>query len=289
MNKSELEQYNKIEKTCKLCGKKFYTNWSKYVLSEFCCRSCSRKYSSRIKRDDANKKISESLKRNDCSKRRSQKVRDDYYKNPKKCIVCGKVIDYEKKKNKTCSHKCHYISANKTKKENNTVFIENGQGRSISGYYKGFFCGSTYELVYYIYMTEHGQNVERNNKRYDYVYDGKNRVYIPDFRVNGNLVEIKGYYTKQVQEKINSVKDESITVLYYDDLEHMMCYVDKKYGTSHSKKSNNYFVLYDTVKPSYRYEYICSICGKKFKTNTYRNHKKYKHIVCSKECRKTLY
>lgn len=29
------------------------------------------------------------------------------------------------------------------------------------------------------------------------------------------------------------------------ELEHMMNYVDEKYGTKHTPKSNNYFILYD--------------------------------------------
>ena len=73
-------------------------------------------------------------------------------------------------------------------------------------------------------------------------------------------------------------------MLYYSDLENMMNYVDKKYGTNHTPKSNNYFILYDDHKPELKYEYICSICGKKFKSKWKRN-KKFKFIVCSMECR----
>lgn len=97
-------------------------------------------------------------------------------------------------------------------------------------------------------MIENGHEVKRNWKRYPYVFEGKNKSYTPDFRVDGKLVEIKGYHTKQVQAKIESVKDEELCVLYYSDLEHMMNYVDEKYGTKHTPKHNNYFTLYDEMK-----------------------------------------
>ena len=98
-------------------------------------------------------------------------------------------------------------------------------------------------------MTEHGHEVIRNTKTYDYMFDGKNKIYIPDFRVDGKLVEIKGYNSRQVKAKIESVKDEDIKILYYKDLSDMMDYVDKKYGTKHTPYSNNYFILYDEDKP----------------------------------------
>ena len=63
---------------------------------------------------------------------------------------------------------------------------------------------------------------------------------------NGDrLIEIKGYWTPQVQAKIDVVKDKRLTVLYYADLEPMMEYIDLKYKTTHSKKRNNYYILYD--------------------------------------------
>lgn len=130
--------------------------------------------------------------------------------------------------------------------------------------------------------------VERNLKKYDYEFGGKHRTYTPDFRVNGKLVEIKGYHTKQVQAKIESVKDEELSVLYYSDLENMMNYVDDKYGTKHTPKSNNYFILYDNHKPEFRYEYTCSICGKNFGTNWYKGDR-FKNKVCSRECQTKCY
>lgn len=215
-------------------------------------------------------------------------MREKYKKNPKLCNICGKPISFERRKNKTCSMACTIEQVKLSKQKNGTVFVENGQGRSRSGYWKGFFCNSTYELIYYIYMSEHGHKIERNQKVYEYEWNGKKRSYYPDFRVDGKLVEIKGYWTPQVKAKIDAVKDEEISVLYYKDLEPMMNWVDSKYNTKHWKTDNNYWKLYDNSKPIYRYKYICDVCGKEFETNSYRKPGKWKHIVCSLECRKNI-
>ena len=104
---AEKEEYEKKEKTCKLCGEKFYKVWSKYSLSEFCTQRCARKYSSRLKREEVNKKISQTLKKYHKSttvrKNTNKYHKEQYYKNPNVCCVCGKIIEYERKKNKTCS------------------------------------------------------------------------------------------------------------------------------------------------------------------------------------------
>lgn len=284
----EREEYNKKEKTCPICGQKFFESYTKYTLSEFCSRKCSCTYSSILKRDERNRKISTSLKetyKNPSARRRKQKIYDPAY-----CVICGKELTHNQIQtgNKTCSLRCGSLCANKTKQKNGTVFVEHGQGRSRSGYWKGFFCNSSYELVYYIYMSEHGYKIERNTKAYEYEWNGKKCLYYPDFRVNGKLIEIKGYWNKQVGTKLAAVTDEPIDILYYDDLELMMQYVDSKYNTIHRKKYNNYWILYEDSKPKYRYKYICDICGKEFETNTYRKPGKWKHIVCSKKCQSKI-
>ncbi len=44
-----------------------------------------------------------------------QKRIDEYNKNPKKCKNCGRDMDYEKRKNKFCSHNCAAIISNKNR------------------------------------------------------------------------------------------------------------------------------------------------------------------------------
>lgn len=72
---------------------------------------------------------------------------------------------------------------------------------------------------------------------------------------------------------------EKIKVLYLQDLEHMMKYVDEKFALQHQGKNNKYYVLYDGYKPTYTY--ICSTCGKEFKRDRLiKTNKKF----CSRSC-----
>ena len=51
---------------------------------------------------------------------------------------------------------------------------------------------SSDELVFYIYCKEHNKNIESEPVELEYYFNNKKHVYIPDFRVNNELVEIKG-------------------------------------------------------------------------------------------------
>jgi len=104
-----------------------------------------------------------------------------------------------------------------------------GSGRGKKGWYKGFFCDSSYELAYVIYCLEHNIMLHRNNELRPYEWEGKIRNYIPDFIVNGvEVVEIKGYKTKQWEAKMKAHPD--IKVLYEKDLQEVFAYVKEKYG-----------------------------------------------------------
>lgn len=97
-----LDEYNKVEKTCKMCGKSYFKAWTKTGYSDFCSRECSRGYSTKANRQEINEKISKSLignHNNTCK-------RNDYEANPKTCPVCGKVLPFEMRKKKTCGGEC---------------------------------------------------------------------------------------------------------------------------------------------------------------------------------------
>ena len=61
-----------------------------------------------------------------------------------------------------------------------------------------------------------------------YVWQGVVKNYIPDFVVQGAMVEIKGYKTEQWMAKLAANPD--VTVLYEKDLEAVLGYVRDKYG-----------------------------------------------------------
>lgn len=257
------KEYEATPKVCKNCGETYYKNWAKTVKSEFCSRECARSYSTKIKRDEISKKVSDKLKGRLVGNALNTKgvnnknvnvedLRMEYSKNPNKCEFCGKELSYERRQRKTCSRKCQdelwklWLKANKTMMAEKGFCggYRKGAARGKSGYYKGIWCDSTYELVYLIYNLDNGIDIRRNTLKFPYSHNGKNHEYIPDFRVNGELVEIKNFWTEVVQVKLDCVP-EKISILYYDELEEMMQFVDEKYGTWHKKKKNNYEVLYD--------------------------------------------
>lgn len=132
-----------------------------------------------------------------------------------------------------------------------------GSGRSKTGYYKGIYCGSTYELCWVIYNIDHGIKFTRFNKRLE--KDGI--VYYPDFLLDDNhtIIEIKGYECRdKVERKTKLAQDlgYKVIVLRKDDLLYVFEYVAYKYKTKH------FATLYDGYKP--QFNYTCANCGTVF-------------------------
>ena len=103
-------------------------------------------------------------------------------------------------------------------------------GRGKKGWYKGYFCDSTYELVYVIYNIDHDIKFRRCGKHYEYFYLGEKHRYYPDFELeDGTLVEIKGFKNGQTFAKLKSVYDVDIILLTEDKLSYAFDYVKSKY------------------------------------------------------------
>lgn len=113
------------------------------------------------------------------------------------------------------------------KKRNLGGYIR-GSGRGKKGWYKGFFCDSSWELAYIIYCLDHGIDIKRNTEKRTYEYKGKIKNYIPDFIVKGELVEIKGYKTDEWLAKLSANPD--VKVLYEKDLQPILDYVIMQYS-----------------------------------------------------------
>lgn len=108
-----------------------------------------------------------------------------------------------------------------------------GSGRGKKGWYKGFFCDSTYELVYVIYNLDHNIEFKRCNRVYTYEYQGETHKYYPDFELpDGSIVETKGYHSEIVDVKTASVTDRPIKVLFEKDLQYAFDWVKQNYTYS---------------------------------------------------------
>lgn len=170
---------------CKNCGKEFTEKYSKWSNGNFCCKECARKYSSMIKRDEINKKVSIKLKGKvhggiNHYNTTVEKLREEYYKQPKVCSICGNMLTYEQRKYKTCCNKCKRQQiSNKLK----TIPVKIGgyvinSCRGKHGWYKGIYCDSTYELAYVIYCLDHNIPIRRCEEVFEYKLMVKNIIII---------------------------------------------------------------------------------------------------------------
>ena len=107
-----------------------------------------------------------------------------------------------------------------------------GSGRGIKGWYKGFYCDSSWELAYVIFCLEHGKRICRNTEYRTYLFEGRTRKYLPDFIVDDKLVEIKGFSSEQWKAK--SAQNPDVIVLGGNDLQPVFQYVISKYGKDYT-------------------------------------------------------
>lgn len=114
-------------------------------------------------------------------------------------------------------------------KEKNLGGYVQGSGRGKKGWYKGFFCDSSWELAYVIYHIDHNINIVRNTEKFQYTYKDRVKNYIPDFIVNNEYIEIKGYDTDEWKAKLASFP-HYIKVLYSVDMKFYIDYAINKYG-----------------------------------------------------------
>lgn len=195
----------------------------------FCSRACSnsRNWSEedKLKKSQSAKKSAKVLRANQTPRKRGRIKR----KYNKTCPTCKQIFHTNRKH---CSEEC--FLKNKDKKMGG---YRPGAGIGKSGLYRGIWCDSSWELAYLLYCEDHGIEVIRNKQKFPYVYEGIERKYIPDFLVNDNFVEIKGYCSKQWLSKLKQFPKE-ITVLGKKEMEPILQHVMEKYG-------NNFTSLYE--------------------------------------------
>ena len=96
---------------------------------------------------------------------------------------------------------------------------------SLCGHYNGYYCASSYELIFLVYCLDHNIQIERNKFTFNYTYNGKDHVYIPDWYLpeTDTIIECKGitpkYNDELVKLKANSVIDHNYSLLFEEDLQ----------------------------------------------------------------------
>lgn len=267
-------------KNCLKCNKEFsVTRSAKFNFRapkqelKYCSRLCanSREWTNEQKiKVSESCKNSEKVKKANSIKRIASKVNKSYIIKESICIACGNLFKSEvkfecKAPRKTCSEKCF--------KKISGGYRE-GSGRSKHGYYKGIYCGSTYELIWVIYRLDHTLSCER----FPTFIEGNGIKYYPDFfdSVTNTIIEIKGYEkNEKVNQKNELAKEKgyNVVVLRKEDLQKEFDWVKNNYNYKDVSE------LYDNYKPKYSYE--CSFCKKEF----FRNKKATTiKIFCSRSC-----
>ena len=248
-----------ITHNCPKCNAEFNA-WSKWGIKKFCSRSCANSRGPRTTK--TKEKISKKLTGRVGWRLGKQTVPME----DRICVGCSKIFTTKIAKDKK------YCNNNCWKQHSGGYRV--GSGRSNSGYYKGIYCGSTYELCWVIHSLDH----DIAFTRFDGLLERDGLKYYPDFLLadGKTIIETKGF-EKQESVDRKTVLAESfgytVKVLRKDDLQYAFDYVKEKYSTT------EYKTLYDGYKP--KYSYVCNHCSAEFSRD---NKLKTDVVFCSRTC-----
>lgn len=226
---------------CKRCGVHVEV---KFGSGTYCSVKCA---NTRNHSEETKKKISNSIFTSDAYKTGRFSLNKGTGKTvDKTCPLCSRIFTvWSGSTKKFCSKVC-------VNKNPLIGGYREGSGRSKSGWYKGIFCGSTWELAFLIYHLDNNLPIKRCTETFSYIFEGRKRSYLPDFIVGDTYIEIKGYHTDQSMTKIEQFPHK-ISVYAKDEMEHIFDYVKDKYG-------NNFIELYEG-NPHNAKRNSCGVCG----------------------------
>ena len=114
-------------------------------------------------------------------------------------------------------------------------------------FYNGIYFDSSYELAYYIWLTDNNVKFEYHNSVLEYKINEETHYYFPDFKINGEYIELKGDHlinengilvepkTKELLiEKTQCLKDNKVKII--TDCTEQLNYVKTKYGNNYIQK-----------------------------------------------------
>jgi len=235
MKLTVLEKWKEFDVSCNKCDENFkikeynVTHPKKYKY--YCSRSCanSRAWS----QEDKDKKsvIAKNSEKVTKANKENGKLRlGEYFGGGIRgntvehiitsCLHCGGDIEHRvseyRKYHLKCWRKC-------------SGGFREGSSRGKSGWYKGYWCDSSWELAWVVYNLEHDIKFERNKIGFEYEFENKKSLFYPDFIVDGKYVEVKNFNSKRLEAKLMYFP-HSIEVLYKEELKYAFDYVVDNYG-----------------------------------------------------------
>ena len=245
---------NKYTLTCPVCGNEFtievrQNDFEKGKYKHTCSSKCAhtRKMSDETK-NKISKKIKSYIKTNGSLGSINHILKPILIKQI--CEQCGNEFEiwnnksYDKKLtgnnyyskrfcSKECSLKHMKCLVSKSTKErcdkgkfggnNNETYKKHKHG-----WYNGLYCGSSYELAFVLYHIDMGDVVKRCELKLQYEYNGKIYNYYPDFEINNDIYEIKGF--EDYKAKAKHKQHPYIKWINKELMKPILKYVKEKYG-----------------------------------------------------------
>ena len=126
--------------------------------------------------------------------------------------------------------------------------------------YNNIMFDSSWELAYYIWLTDHKIEFEyQPNIKFKYIANEKEHFYYPDFKINDELIEIKGdhFFDKngnfrcpfnilneniqnEYKAKYQCMLDNNIKILRKNEIRNIFYYIEKTYGKHYLKQFKNH-------------------------------------------------
>jgi len=205
---------------CEKCQQS-YSISAEWGSKRFCSRACA---NSRARPQELRERVGAKLKGRKSQPESIQKglgtkrLRGSL-PQPHPCLMCGRLI--HKSNKRTCSRECWIES------KRSYALQQESHGGCHKGRYKGIPCDSTYELAFLIWNLDHGIDIARCNNTYPYTYKDKVCSYKPDFVVEGQVVEIKGWMTPRSQAKLE--QNPHVYLVDQHDIQPFIQYVKATY------------------------------------------------------------
>ena len=155
--------------------------------------------------------------------------------------------DVKEKSKQTCLEKYGVENYSQTK--------ESQYNRKSRYFYDNQSFDSCPEICFYIYCKDFNLNIKRCLKSFEYVFEGKEYYYFPDFEIDGKYYEIKGnqFLTengkwqnpfnhsldKKYEAKHQCALKNNVIILYEKDYQKYIEYVEEKYGRNYLNQFKN--------------------------------------------------